>query len=127
MTVYEMVASDLNLSKKTIHKDRIQRIINHTQAVILRFLRRDTLPVELTEVLAEASKIYFVRKYPEYAKETLKAEEVDVQEIASISDQGQSISYRTASDSENAVAKEAGLDDVLGRFYGKLISYRRLW
>lgn len=126
MTVYEMVISDLGLSTDTEFRDRIQRMIDHTQAVILRFLRLDTLPEELTEVLVDAVELYFVQKYPDYASGSKQAA-IDAQEVASISDNGQSVSYKSAADSVSAAAKAAGLDDVLGRYYGTLILYRRAW
>lgn len=126
MTVYDMVLSDLGLPPANQFAFQIDRIINHTQAVILRFLRLDTLPDELSEILVDATESYFVQKYPDYASGSEQAA-IDAQEVVSISDNGQSISYRSGMDNISQEAKAAGLDDVLGRYYGTLILYRRAW
>ena len=126
MTVYEMVVGDLGIPAESQFTGQIQRIINHTQAVILRFLRRRDWPEELDTTLADASIAYFMRKYPEYASGSTNAA-IEAPEIASITDNGQSVSYKSRSDSISSEAKAAGLDDVLGRYYGILVLYRRAW
>ena len=126
MTVYDMVVSDLGLPVVNQFSDQINRIINSTRAVMLRFLRRRDWPEELDEILCSASVSYFTRKYPDYASgDTTAAAEPP--EIASISDNGQTVSYRAGAESVSEAARAAGLDDVLGRYYGTLILYRRAW
>ena len=126
MTVYDMVVSDLGLPVVNQFADQINRIINSTRAVMLRFLRRRDWPEELDEILCSASVSYFTRKYPDYASgDTTAAAEPP--EIASISDNGQTVSYRSGAESVSEAARAAGLDDVLGRYYGTLILYRRAW
>lgn len=126
MTVYDMVVSDLGLPVVNQFSDQINRIINSTRAVMLRFLRRRDWPEELDEILCSASVSYFTRKYPDYASgDTTAAAELP--EIASISDNGQTVSYRSGAESVSEAARAAGLDDVLGRYYGTLILYRRAW
>ena len=126
MTVYDMVVSDLGLPVVNQFSDQINRIINSTRAVMLRFLRRREWPEELNEILCSASVSYFTRKYPDYASgDTTAAAELP--EIASISDNGQTVSYRSGAESVSEAARAAGLDDVLGRYYGTLILYRRAW
>lgn len=126
MTVYDMVVSDLGLPVVNQFSDQINRIINSTRAVMLRFLRRRDWPEELNEILCSASVSYFTRKYPDYASgDTTAAAELP--EIASISDNGQTVSYRSGAESVSEAARAAGLDDVLGRYYGTLILYRRAW
>ena len=126
MTVYDMVVSDLGLPVVNQFADQINRIINSTRAVMLRFLRRRDWPEELDEILCSASVSYFTRKYPDYASgDTTAAAEPP--EIASISDNGQTVSYRSGAESVSEAAKAAGLDDVIGRYYGTLILYRRAW
>nr|DAS66202.1 MAG TPA: hypothetical protein [Caudoviricetes sp.] len=126
MTVYDMVVSDLGLPVVNQFSDQINRIINSTRAVMLRFLRRRDWPEELEEILCSASVSYFTRKYPDYASgDTTAAAELP--EIASISDNGQTVSYRSGAESVSEAARAAGLDDVLGRYYGTLILYRRAW
>lgn len=126
MTVYDMVVSDLGLPVVNQFSDQINRIINSTRAVMLRFLRRRDWPEELDEILCSASVSYFTRKYPDYASgDTTAAAETP--EIASISDNGQTVSYRAGAESVSEAARAAGLDDVLGRYYGTLILYRRAW
>lgn len=126
MTVYDMVVSDLGLPVVNQFSDQINRIINSTRAVMLRFLRRRDWPEELDEILCSASVSYFTRKYPDYASgDTTAAAETP--EIASISDNGQTVSYRAGAESVSEAAKAAGLDDVIGRYYGTLILYRRAW
>lgn len=126
MTVYDMVVSDLGLPVVNQFSDQINRIINSTRAVMLRFLRRRDWPEELDEILCSASVSYFTRKYPDYASgDTTAAAEPP--EIASISDNGQTVSYRSGAESVSEAARAAGLDDVLGRYYGTLILYRRAW
>ena len=91
MTVYDMVVSDLGLPVVNQFSDQINRIINSTRAVMLRFLRRRDWPEELDEILCSASVSYFTRKYPDYASgDTTAAAEPP--EIASISDNGQTVS-----------------------------------
>lgn len=126
MTVYDMVVSDLGLPVVNQFADQINRIINSTRAVMLRFLRRRDWPEELDEILCSASVSYFTRKYPDYASgDTTAAAEPP--EIASISDNGQTVSYRAGAESVSEAARAAGLDDVIGRYYGTLILYRRAW
>lgn len=126
MTVYDMVVSDLGLPVVNQFSDQINRIINSTRAVMLRFLRRRDWPEELDEILCSASVSYFTRKYPDYASgDTTAAAETP--EIASISDNGQTVSYRAGAESVSDTARAAGLDDVIGRYYGTLILYRRAW
>lgn len=126
MTVYDMVVSDLGLPVVNQFSDHINRIINSTRAVMLRFLRRRDWPEELDEILCSASVSYFTRKYPDYASgDTTAAAEPP--EIASISDNGQTVSYRAGAESVSEAARAAGLDDVIGRYYGTLILYRRAW
>ena len=126
MTVYDMVVSDLGLPVVNQFSEQINRIINSTRAVMLRFLRRRDWPEELEEILYSASVSYFTRKYPDYASgDTTAAAELP--EIASISDNGQTVSYRSGAESVSEAARAAGLDDVLGRYYGTLILYRRAW
>nr|DAJ70352.1 MAG TPA: hypothetical protein [Caudoviricetes sp.] len=126
MTVYDMVVSDLGLPVVNQFSDHINRIINSTRAVMLRFLRRRDWPEELDEILCSASVSYFTRKYPDYASgDTTAAAETP--EIASISDNGQTVSYRAGAESVSEAARAAGLDDVIGRYYGTLILYRRAW
>lgn len=126
MTVYDMVVSDLGLPVVNPSSEQINRIINSTRAVMLRFLRRRDWPEELNEILCNASVSYFTRKYPDYASgDTTAAAELP--EIASISDNGQTVSYRSGAESVSEAARAAGLDDVLGRYYGTLILYRRAW
>lgn len=126
MTVYDMVVSDLGLQVVNQFSDQINRIINSTRAVMLRFLRRRDWPEELDEILCSASVSYFTRKYPDYVSgDTTAAAETP--EIASISDNGQTVSYRAGAESVSEAARAAGLDDVLGRYYGTLILYRRAW
>lgn len=126
MTVYDMVVSDLGLPVVNQFSDQINRIINSTRAVMLRFLRRRDWPEELDEILCSASVSYFTRKYPDYASgDTTAAAETP--EIASISDNGQTVSYRAGAESVSEAARAAGLDDVIGRYYGTLILYRRAW
>lgn len=126
MTVYDMVVSDLGLPVVNQFSDQINRIINSTRAVMLRFLRRRDWPEELDEILCSASVSYFTRKYPDYVSgDTTAAAETP--EIASISDNGQTVSYRAGAESVSEAAKAAGLDDVIGRYYGTLILYRRAW
>lgn len=126
MTVYDMVVSDLGLPVVNQFSEQINRIINSTRAVMLRFLRRRDWPEELEEILCSASVSYFTRKYPDYASgDTTAAAETP--EIASISDNGQTVSYRSGAESVSEAAKAAGLDDVIGRYYGTLILYRRAW
>ena len=126
MTVYDMVVSDLGLPVVNQFSDHINRIINSTRAVMLRFLRRRDWPEELEEILCSASVSYFTRKYPDYASgDTTAAAETP--EIASISDNGQTVSYRAGAESVSEAARAAGLDDVIGRYYGTLILYRRAW
>lgn len=126
MTVYDMVVSDLGLPVVNQFSDQINRIINSTRAVMLRFLRRRDWPEELDEILCSASVSYFTRKYPDYVSgDTTAAAETP--EIASISDNGQTVSYRAGAESVSEAARAAGLDDVLGRYYGTLILYRRAW
>ena len=126
MTVYDMVVSDLGLPVVNQFSDQINRIINSTRAVMLRFLRRRDWPEELDEILCSASVSYFTRKYPDYASgDTTAAAETP--EIASISDNGQTVSYRSGAESVSEAARAAGLDDVIGRYYGTLILYRRAW
>lgn len=126
MTVYDMVVSDLGLPVVNPSSEQINRIINSTRAVMLRFLRRRDWPEELDEILCSASVSYFTRKYPDYASgDTTAAAEPP--EIASISDNGQTVSYRAGAESVSEAARAAGLDDVLGRYYGTLILYRRAW
>jgi hypothetical protein len=126
MTVYDMVVSDLGLPVVNQFSDQINRIINSTRAVMLRFLRRRDWPEELDEILCSASVSYFTRKYPDYASgDTTAAAEPP--EIASISDNGQTVSYRAGAESVSEAARAAGLDDVIGRYYGTLILYRRAW
>lgn len=126
MTVYDMVVSDLGLPVVNQFSEQINRIINSTRAVMLRFLRRRDWPEELEEILCSASVSYFTRKYPDYASgDTTAAAETP--EIASISDNGQTVSYRAGAESVSEAARAAGLDDVLGRYYGTLILYRRAW
>ena len=126
MTVYDMVVSDLGLPVVNQFADQINRIINSTRAVMLRFLRRRDWPEELDEILCSASVSYFTRKYPDYASgDTTAAAETP--EIASISDNGQTVSYRAGAESVSEAARAAGLDDVIGRYYGTLILYRRAW
>ena len=126
MTVYDMVVSDLGLPVVNQFSDQINRIINSTRAVMLRFLRRRDWPEELDEILCSASVSYSTRKYPDYASgDTTAAAETP--EIASISDNGQTVSYRAGAESVSEAARAAGLDDVLGRYYGTLILYRRAW
>lgn len=126
MTVYDMVVSDLGLPVVNQFSEQINRIINSTRAVMLRFLRRRDWPEELEEILCNASVSYFTRKYPDYASgDTTAAAETP--EIASISDNGQTVSYRSGAESVSEAARAAGLDDVLGRYYGTLILYRRAW
>jgi hypothetical protein len=126
MTVYDMVVSDLGLPVVNPSSEQINRIINSTRAVMLRFLRRRDWPDELNEILCNASVSYFTRKYPDYASgDTTAAAELP--EIASISDNGQTVSYRSGAESVSEAARAAGLDDVLGRYYGTLILYRRAW
>lgn len=126
MTVYDMVVSDLGLPVVNQFSDHINRIINSTRAVMLRFLRRRDWPEELDEILCSASVSYFTRKYPDYVSgDTTAAAETP--EIASISDNGQTVSYRAGAESVSEAAKAAGLDDVIGRYYGTLILYRRAW
>ena len=126
MTAYELVISDLGLSPDTEFKDKIERTIDYTQAVILHFLRRDELPAELDEVLIAAAEEYFVTNF----KVDMDGDgtvETNTQEISSINDNGQSVSYRSAKDNISAEAKAAGLDGVLGKYYGVLTLYRRAW
>ena len=126
MTVYDMVVSDLGLPVVNQFADQINRIINSTRAVMLRFLRRRDWPEELDEILCSASVSYFTRKYPDYASgDTTAAAEPP--EIASIRDNGQTVSYRAGAESVSEAARAAGLDDVIGRYYGTLILYRRAW
>lgn len=126
MTVYDMVVSDLGLPVVNPSSEQINRIINSTRAVMLRFLRRRDWPDELNEILCNASVSYFTRKYPDYASgDTTAAAELP--EIASISDNGQTVSYRSGAESVSEAARATGLDDVLGRYYGTLILYRRAW
>lgn len=126
MTVYDMVVSDLGLPVVNQFSEQINRIINSTRAVMLRFLRRRDWPEELDEILCSASVSYFTRKYPDYASgDTTAAAETP--EIASISDNGQTVSYRAGAESVSEAARAAGLDDVIGRYYGTLILYRRAW
>jgi hypothetical protein len=126
MTVYDMVVSDLGLPVVNQFSEQINRIINSTRAVMLRFLRRRDWPEELEEILCSASVSYFTRKYPDYASgDTTAAAETP--EIASISDNGQTVSYRAGAESVSEAARAAGLDDVIGRYYGTLILYRRAW
>lgn len=126
MTVYDMVVSDLGLPVVNQFSEQINRIINSTRAVMLRFLRRRDWPEELEEILCSASVSYFTRKYPDYASgDTTAAAEMP--EIASISDNGQTVSYRAGAESVSEAARAAGLDDVIGRYYGTLILYRRAW
>lgn len=126
MTVYDMVVSDLGLPVVNQFADQINRIINSTRAVMLRFLRRRDWPEELDEILCSASVSYFTRKYPDYASgDTTAAAETP--EIASISDNGQTVSYRAGAESVSEAARAAGLDDVIGKYYGTLILYRRAW
>lgn len=126
MTVYDMVVSDLGLPVVNQFSEQINRIINSTRAVMLRFLRRRDWPEELEEILCSASVLYFTRKYPDYASgDTTAAAETP--EIASISDNGQTVSYRAGAESVSEAARAAGLDDVIGRYYGTLILYRRAW
>ena len=126
MTVCDMVVSDLGLPVVNQFSDQINRIINSTRAVMLRFLRRRDWPEELDEILCSASVSYFTRKYPDYVSgDTTAAAETP--EIASISDNGQTVSYRAGAESVSEAAKAAGLDDVIGRYYGTLILYRRAW
>lgn len=126
MTVYDMVVSDLGLPVVNPSSEQINRIINSTRAVMLRFLRRRDWPDELNEILCNASVSYFTRKYPDYASgDTTAAAELP--EIASISDNGQTVSYRSGAESVSEAARAAGLDDVIGRYYGTLILYRRAW
>lgn len=126
MTVYDMVVSDLGLPVVNSSSEQINRIINSTRAVMLRFLRRRDWPDELNEILCNASVSYFTRKYPDYASgDTTAAAELP--EIASISDNGQTVSYRSGAESVSEAARAAGLDDVIGRYYGTLILYRRAW
>lgn len=126
MTVYDMVVSDLGLPVVNQFSEQINRIINSTRAVMLRFLRRRDWPEELDEILCSASVSYFTRKYPDYASgDTTAAAEPP--EIASISDNGQTVSYRAGAESVSEAARAAGLDDVIGRYYGTLILYRRAW
>lgn len=126
MTVYDMVVSDLGLPVVNQFSEQINRIINSTRAVMLRFLRRRDWPEELNEILCSASVSYFTRKYPDYASgDTTAAAETP--EIASISDNGQTVSYRAGAESVSEAARAAGLDDVIGRYYGTLILYRRAW
>lgn len=126
MTVYDMVVSDLGLPVVNQFSDHINRIINSTRAVMLRFLRRRDWPEELDEILCSASVSYFTRKYPDYASgDTTAAAEPP--EIASISDNGQTVSYRAGAESVSEAARAAGLDDVIGKYYGTLILYRRAW
>lgn len=126
MTVYDMVVSDLGLPVVNQFADQINRIINSTRAVMLRFLRRRDWPEELDEILCGASVSYFTRKYPDYASgDTTAAAETP--EIASISDNGQTVSYRAGAESVSEAARAAGLDDVIGKYYGTLILYRRAW
>ena len=126
MTVYDMVTNDLGMPTENQFKEQINRIIGYSQAVILRFLRRSDWPEELDEILVNVSIVYFTRKYPEYATGNEKAA-VNTQEIVSISDNGQSVSYRSGIDNISPEAKAAGLDDVLGKYYGTLVLYRRAW
>ena len=123
MTVYELVIKDLGLTSDTPFKDNIQRIIDSTEAVILRYLRRQELPEDLTEVLVNASVNYFLQKYPSYKSGVDTVQ--NNPKIASISDNGQSISY--APDDISQGAKNAGFDSILGQYYGVLVLYRRLW
>lgn len=126
MTVYDMVVSDLGLPVVNQFSEQINRIINSTRAVMLRFLRRRDWPEELDEILCSASVSYFTRKYPDYASgDTTAAAEPP--EIASISDNGQTVSYRAGAESVSEAARAAGLDDVIGKYYGTLILYRRAW
>ena len=126
MTVYDMVVSDLGLPVVNQFADQINRIINSTRAVMLRFLRRRDWPEELDEILCSASVSYFTRKYPDYVSgDTTAAAETP--EIASISDNGQTVSYRAGAESVSEAARAAGLDDVIGKYYGTLILYRRAW
>ena len=126
MTVYDMVVSDLGLPVVNQFSDQINRIINSTRAFMLRFLRRRDWPEEPDEILCSASVSYFTRKYPDYASgDTTAAAETP--EIASISDNGQTVSYRAGAESVSEAARAAGLDDVIGRYYGTLILYRRAW
>ena len=126
MTVYDMVVSDLGLPVVNQFSEQINRIINSTRAVMLRFLRRRDWPEELEEILCNASVSYFTRKYPDYASgDTTAAAELP--EIASISDNGQTVSYRSGAESVSEAARAAGLDVVIGRYYGSLILYRREW
>ena len=126
MTVYDMVVSDLGLPVVNQFSEQINLIINSTRAVMLRFLRRRDWPEELEEILCSASVSYFTRKYPDYASgDTTAAAETP--EIASISDNGQTVSYRAGAESVSEAARAAGLDDVIGRYYGTLILYRRAW
>lgn len=126
MTVYDMVVSDLGLPVVNQFSEQINRIINSTRAVMLRFLRRRDWPEELEEILCSASVSYFTRKYPDYASgDTTAAAEPP--EIASISDNGQTVSYRAGAESVSEAARAAGLDDVIGKYYGTLILYRRAW
>ena len=126
MTVYKRVIRDLGLKDNNEFQIRITEIIDSTQTVILRFLRRREWIEELDNVLAEATIMYFKRRYPEYLNGVSEAC-FDTQEISSVSDNGQSVSYRSGTDCICAEAKAAGRDDVLGRYYSQLISYRRAW
>lgn len=126
MTVYKRVIRDLGLKESNEFQSRITEIIDSTQTVILRFLRRREWIEELDNVLAEATIMYFKRRYPEYLNGVSEAC-FDTQEISSVSDNGQSVSYRSGTDCISAEAKAAGLDDILGRYYAQFLSYRRAW
>lgn len=84
------------------------------------------MPAELDEVLVAAAEEYFVTKYPGYMDGDGTVE-TNTQEISSINDNGQSVSYRSAKDNISAEAKAAGLDGILGKYYGVLMLYRRAW
>ena len=57
MTVYDMVVSDLGLPVVNQFADQINRIINSTRAVMLRFLRRRDWPEEVDGAIGFSASI----------------------------------------------------------------------
>ena len=112
----------LNISDNTFDS-RLLRELETTKALMLGYLNRVELPPELRPVLIEATELYFLKKYPDYASGGLESKAGEPQ-IASISDNGQSVSYRSDTDKVSAKAIASGLDPILGRFWVQLNHWR---
>lgn len=112
-------------------KELLNRELKKTEIKLLSWLHRRTLPQEILPILVECTEIYIRRKYKTISGSwnNLQGDDLvmvtDDPQVASVSDNGQSVSFTSRFlTSNSAAASASGLDDVMGQYFDILQHYR---